>query len=422
MDKREFLFAAGSAMSAAVTGSWFGARPRAVAPRDAAPSQGPAPGDFWAELRARYRLPEGYVDLEHGYYSRMSEDVLDAFVGHARDVNRDAAFYMRRKQPQDKLEVRSTLATTIAGVSPDELILTRNTTESLDTVIAGFPWQRGDEAVFAEQDYHAMQSMFRQVSRRHGVVTKVVSVPIDPQSDDEVVEVYRRAITERTRLLMVCHMINLTGHVLPIRKIADMAHERSVQVMVDGAHAFAHLDFEIPDLGCDYYGASLHKWLGAPLGCGMLYVSKQRVEPLWPLFGDHHAVDSIDKLNHTGTHPAHTDLAIHAAITQHRTIGAARKEQRLRALQRHWTDQVRDAKGIVLNTPRDPQRSCAIANVGVEGVTPVQLEKRLFDEFHIHTVAIDGVGVRGVRVTPQCYTTTDELDRLVAALKAIAAG
>jgi selenocysteine lyase/cysteine desulfurase len=329
---------------------------------------------------------------------------------------------MRTRQPDDKLRVRTRLAK-MAGVSPEELIITRNTTESLDTVISGYDWKPGDEAVMAEQDYGSMLDMFKLQARRRGLVNRVVSVPMHPQSDDEIVAVYERAITPQTRLLMVCHMINITGQILPVRKIVEMAHRHGVQVMVDGAHTFGQLDFTIADLGgCDYYGSSLHKWLGAPLGSGILYVRRDRIAPLWPLYADlGFADDDIRKLNHTGTHPAPTDLAIRDAIAFHETIGAARKMARLRHLQRYWTGRVRGVKRIVLNTPEAVERSCAIANVGVEGMAPADLAKALFDKHRIFTVAIDGAGVHGVRVTPHVFTTTAELDALVAALKAIAA-
>jgi len=416
MDKRDFLRTVGGTMSAALLGDALEIGQRVL------PTSGSdAPRDTWEQLRARYRLPEGYVDLEHGYYSRMCNDVLDAFVQHARDVNRDAARYMRTRQVADKRRARDELAK-LAGCGADELIITRNTTESLDTIIAGFPWRAGDEAVMANTDYHAMLSMFGQVARRHGVKQRFVDIPLDPRSDDEVVDCYANAITERTRMLMVCHIVNVTGHVLPVRKITEMAHERGVRVLCDGAHAFGHLDFAIPELGCDYYGASLHKWLGAPLGSGLLYVQRERIEELWPLFGDHHADDSIDKLNHTGTHPPHTDLGILDAIQLHRELGPRKKEQRLRSLQRHWTAQVRGERGIRLNTPAEASRTCAIANVAIDGVDPGQLSRRLFDDHHIHTVAIDYGGVRGVRITPAAYTRTEELDQLVAALRTIARG
>jgi selenocysteine lyase/cysteine desulfurase len=305
----------------------------------------------------------------------------------------------------------------VAGCSPEELIITRNTTESLDTVIAGYDWKPGDEAVMAAQDYGAMLDQFKLMARRHGTVNKVVSLPMDPQSDDEILNLYANAITPRTRLLMVCHLVNITGHILPVRRIADMAHARGVDVMVDGAHAFAQLDFRIPDLGADYYGASLHKWLGAPIGAGILYVKREHIERIWPVYGEEaQPNDAIMKLNHTGTHPCHTDLAIEDAIRFHETIGVARKEARLRHLQQYWTSRVRGKPRIVLNTPADPARSCAIANVGIEGMNPGDLGRTLFDRYKVWTVAINNVGVRGVRVTPQLYTTTAELDVLVDAL------
>jgi selenocysteine lyase/cysteine desulfurase len=216
-------------------------------------------------------------------------------------------------------------------------------------------------------------------------------------------------------------MVNITGQILPVAKICDMAHRHGVPVMVDGAHAFAQLAFAIPDLHCDYYGSSLHKWLGTPLGAGILYVKRERIAGLWPIYGDSSvADDDIRKLNHTGTHPVHTDLAINDAIDFHQAIGIQRKEARLRYLQRYWTDQVRGQRGIYLNTPSDPARAGAIANVGVTGIEPAALSRTLLEQYHIWTVAIDSAGVRGARVTPHVFTSTAELDSLVRALRAIA--
>jgi selenocysteine lyase/cysteine desulfurase len=245
---------------------------------------------------------------------------------------------------------------------------------------------------------------------------------MDPGSDDEIVRLYENAITPKTRLLMCCHLVNITGHILPVAKIADMAHGHGVQVMVDGAHAFGHLAFAIPDMHCDYYAASLHKWLGSPLGAGMLWVKRERIRELWPMFADlSMADDDIRKLNHTGTHPVHTDLGLADAIDFHLGIGIERKEARLRYLQRHWTDQVRGQPGIILNTPTDPSRSCGIANVGVRNLRPADLARTLLERYHIWTVAIDGAGVHGARITPHMFITPTELDRLVAALKELAA-
>ena len=415
MDKREFLRTIGG-VSLGVFLAPDQLRRYAQLPATTLAADEP----FWEAMRGRYRLTPDYINLENGYFCMQAQDVLEAFIAHVRDINFEASHYMRTRQFDDKLAVRKRLAA-LAGCSHEEVIITRNTTESLDTVIAGQHWKAGDEAVMAEQDYGAMLDMFKLQARRYGIVNRVVSLPNDPKSDDEIVALYANAITPRTRLLMVCHMVNITGQILPVRKIAEMAHSRGVAVMVDGAHAFAHLDFRIPDLGVDYYGASLHKWLGTPLGAGILYVRRDRIAPLWPIYGDAGvADDDIRKLNHTGTHPVHTDLAINQAIDFHEAIGIARKEARLRHLQNYWVSKVRGMRNIVLNTPADPTRSCAIANVGVAGIAPGDLMKILMEKYRIWTVAIDGAGVRGVRVTPHLFTSPTELDAFVKALGALA--
>jgi selenocysteine lyase/cysteine desulfurase len=222
--------------------------------------------------------------------------------------------------------------------------------------------------------------------------------------------------------LMVCQIVNITGQIMPVKKIVEMAHRHKVEVLVDGAHAFGQLDFKITDLGgCDYYGSSLHKWLGSPLGAGILYVRKDKIKQIWQLYGEMgFGDDDIRKLNHTGTHPVATDLAIQDAIKFHQKIGIKRKEERLRYLQRYWTEQVRNYPNIILNTPQDLTRTCAIANVGIKNMNPNDLAKTLFDKYKIFTVAINGTGAFGVRVTPHLYTGTQELDIFVKALKELA--
>lgn len=379
---------------------------------------------FWQQIRTAYNFTHDFIHLENGYYSLASNEVLEAYIQHIRDVNKVSSYYMRTRQFDDKLVSRKQLAE-LLGCSHEELIITRNTTESLDTIIAGFSWKEGDEAIMAEQDYGAMLDMFKLQARRYGIVNKMVSVPDHPKSDEEIVEVYEKAITPKTRLLMICHLINITGQILPVKKIVEMAHRHGVEVMVDGAHAFGHLDFKIEDLGdCDYYGSSLHKWLGNPLGAGILYVRKDKIKQIWQLYGDMgFADDDIRKLNHTGTIPVATDLAIQDAIKFHQKIGIQRKEARLRFLQKYWTDKVRDNPNIILNTPKEAFRCCGIANVGVKGKTPSELSKLLFEKYKIFTVAIANpkADVMGVRVTPHLYTSTTELDAFVKALTEIAA-
>lgn len=415
MNKREFLLTSSRASLGALFAPNLLARFAALEPNDLARTE-----DFWDGIRAQFILTPDYINLENGFYCLQSQRVLEAFIGHVRAINVEASHYMRTRKDNDKLGVRTRLAK-MAGCSPDELIITRNTTESLDTVISGHDWKAGDEAVMAISDYGSMLDHFTLMAKRYGTVSRVISLPLDPRSDDEIVQLYANAITPRTRLLMVCHMINITGQILPVRKIADMAHAKGVEVMVDGAHTFAHLDFSIPDLHCDYYGASLHKWLATPLGAGILYVERSRIAGLWPIFGDEGpGRDNIAKLNHTGTHPVHTDLAINNAIDFHESIGSARKEARLRYLQQYWTTRVRGTRNIIVNTPTDPARSCGIANVGIAGMKPGDLCKTLLERYKVWTVAIDGAGVHGARVTPHLFTSTAELDVFVSALKELA--
>lgn len=378
---------------------------------------------FWHGIRDQYLLKPEYINLENGYYNFVPKPILEKYIQHIRDVNYQGSYYMRTVQWDNKKRMAAKLAE-IAGCTPEELIITRNTTESLDMVIAGQEWKPGDEAVMAIQDYGAMLDMFEQVSRRYGVVLKKISVPNLPSSDEEIVKIYADAITPKTKLLMVCHMVNITGQILPVRKICDMAHARGVDVMVDGAHAFAHFQYKISELGCDYYGTSLHKWLSVPLGAGFLYVRKGKADKLWPLIGDGNKnMGDIYRLNHTGTHPCATDLTIEDAIDYYQMIGPEKKEARLRHLQQYWSSRVKDTPGIVLNTPTtDARRACGIANVGIKGMDPGEMARKLMDDHKVFTVAINYANVMGCRISPNVYTTEKELDAFVEALKKMAKG
>ena len=377
--------------------------------------------DFWLKVRQDYKLKPDYINLESGYYNIIPQPTLNAMVEHAKNVNYQGSYYMRTVQWENKKRMTEKLAA-IVGSTAKNVIITRNTTESLDMVIKGMDWKEGDEAVYAEQDYGAMKVMFEQVSKRFGTKNVVVSVPNHPKSDEEIVELYANAITPKTKLLMVCHMINITGHILPIKKICQMAHSKGVQVMVDGAHCVGHFRFNIEDLECDYYGSSLHKWLAVPLGTGLLYVKDEHIDTLWPLLAEHHREPGdISRLNHIGTHPVHHDLSIENAIEYYNMLGAERKEERLRYLQEYWSSKVRNHPYINVNTPEESHRACGIANVGIKGIKPGDMAKRLLDEYQIFTVAINNANVQGCRITPNVFTTTEELDKFVAALKEMAA-
>jgi selenocysteine lyase/cysteine desulfurase len=374
---------------------------------------------FWEQIRQQYILKPDYINLENGYYNFLPQPILNKYIEHIKEINYQGSYYMRTVQWENKQKSVIALSE-IAGCSPDELIITRNTTESLDTIIGGIHWQAGDEAIMAEQDYGAMLDMFKLVSERHGVVNKMISVPNHPKDDAEIVDLYKNAITKKTKVILVSHMINITGQILPIKKISEMAHQYGVQVMVDGAHAFAHIQFSIADLGCDYYAASLHKWLSVPLGAGILFAKKEHIKNIWPLFGDNEKdATKIKRINHTGTHPVHTDLTIPDSIAYYQMIGPAKKEARLRYLQQYWTSKVKDNPNIILNTPTTPDRSCAISNVGIKNMKPAILAERLMKEHKVFTVAIDYANVQGCRITPNLYTTTKELDIFVDALNTL---
>ena len=376
--------------------------------------------ELWATIRSHYTLKDDYINLESGYYSIIPNPVLEHFIKHVRHVNIEGSYYMRNDLKKNKDRVISELAD-LVGSTSDQIAITRNTTESLDLVISGFQWKKGDEAIYAKQDYGSMKEMFEQISSRYGVKNKIVSVPNHPKNDEEIVSIYESQITDKTKLIMVCHMINITGQILPIKKICEMAHRYGVEVMVDGAHCVGHFDFSIDDFNCDYYGSSLHKWLATPLGAGLLYVNRNNTHKIWPLLANGNTnKNDIKRLNHIGTHPVHTDLAISNSIDYTNWIGMKKKEKRMRYLQRYWSDKLRPIENVIVNTPEDLNRSCGIGNVGLSNMSPSAMSKVLFEKYKIFTVAIDYANVKGCRISPNIFTTTNELDQFIIAVQEMA--
>ena len=376
--------------------------------------------DFWKLVRSQYDLNQDFINLESGYYNIIPKPTLKKQIEHIKRVNLEGSFYMRKSRFKDKSTITSELANFV-GCNSKNLIITRNTTESLDLIISGFPWKSGDEAIYAYQDYGAMQDMFEQIGKRYGVVLKKVSVPNHPKNDMELISLYESQITSKTRLIMISHMVNITGQILPVKKICDMAHSYGVEVLVDGAHCVGHFNFKINNLNCDYYGSSLHKWLATPLGAGLLYVNNKHIPKIWPLIADHEKdPNKIQRLSHTGTHPVSTDLTIIDAIEYLNLIGIKKKESRLRFLKTYWQNALKNESNIVINTPFDPQRSCGIGNVGLKNMKPETLANRLYEEFGIFTVAIDYANVKGCRITPNIFTNENELDTFIDAMKSLA--
>ena len=375
---------------------------------------------FWKSIRKDYLLKKDYVNLENGYYCFIPQPTLNKYLEHVKRINFEGSYYMRNQLDLDKRKTAERLSN-LVNCDKDELAITRNTTESLDLIISGFPWKKNDEAIFAIQDYGSMQEMFKLTAKRRGIVNKIISVPNQPENDEEIVSLYEQQITKKTKLIMVSHMINITGQILPVKKICEMAHSYNIDVLVDGAHCVGHIDVDIKDLNCDYYGSSLHKWLSAPLGTGLLFVKKEKISKIEPILAGHvHQRDNIMRLNHIGTHPVHSDLAINDAIDYLESIGIERKQNRLRYIQRYWSDKLRNKNNIIINTPTEIQRSCGIANIGVKNKTPDELSKILFNEYSIFTVAIDYANVKGCRITPNIYTNEEELDYFVESIIKIA--
>jgi len=376
--------------------------------------------DLWKDIRKDYLLKKEYVNLENGYYCFIPQPTLNKHVEHIKRINLEGSFYMRNLRDKDNRATASRLSK-LVNCESDELAITRNTTESLDLIISGFPWKKNDEAIFASQDYGSMQEMFKLTAKRKGIINKIISIPNHPKNDQEIVSLYEKQITKKTKLIMVSHMINITGQILPVKKICEMANSYGIDVLVDGAHCVGHIDVNIKDLDCDYYGSSLHKWLSAPLGTGLLFIKKNKISKIQPLFAGHNnEINSILRLNHIGTHPVHSDLAINDAIDYLESISLEKKENRLRYIQRYWSDKVRDKKNIIINTPSEDFRSCGIANVGVKNIKPADLADILFTKYGIFTVPIDYANVKGCRITPNIYTNEKELDYFVDSILKIA--
>jgi len=371
---------------------------------------------YWKEVAKAYHVSEDFINLENGFYSLAAWPVLEAQWQHIQRVNEMPSYYMRNYQWDERNEVTAALAE-FAGCSVEEMVVCRNTTEALDTVILGLDLDPGDEAIMCNHDYGSMRAAFNQRARRDKIVNKVISLPLHPKSDEEIVAAHEKAITPRTKVIHVSHLVNITGQVLPVRKICDMAHSHGVEVICDSAHALGHLDFKIRDLDCDYWGTSLHKWIGAPLGSGILFVKKEKISKVWPLLGDDgFADDDIRKFRHFGTLPVTGHVSIMDALKFQDTIGITNKQARLLYLKQYWTEKVKETPGIIINTPWEEERSSGIANVGVANLKPRELADRLMDEYKIFTVAIDNEAVKGIRVTPHLYTSLDELDQFVEAL------
>jgi len=315
--------------------------------------------------------------------------------------------------------VRSRLAA-VFGCDPEEMAITRNASEALEICIFGLSLKPGDEVLTTNQDYPRMITSWRQRERREGIGLRTISFPVPPPSMDDLYDRIVQAITPKTRVIQICHITNLTGQIFPVKRICQLGRERGIEVIVDGAHAFAHFPFKLSDLDCDYYGTSLHKWLLAPHGTGFLFVRKSKIKGLWPLMAaDEKQDDNIRKFEEIGTHPAANHNAIAEALTFHEGIGIERKAARLRYLKDRWARRLETQRGVKILTPFDSRQSCALATVAVEGVDTRGLTDHLWKKHRIIVTPIVHDEFSGLRITPNVYTTLGEIDAFADAMEAV---
>lgn len=376
--------------------------------------------DFWHYIQQSFTVSPSIINLNNGGVSPAPKTVQDA-VKRLYDFSNEApTYYMWRIIDAGREPLRGSLAR-LAGCSAEEIAINRNASEGMETIIFGLQLKEGDEVVLSKQDYPNIINAWKQRELRDHI--KLVWVDLALPSEDEgyLVRQFAQAFSAKTKAVNITHVINWNGQILPVRKIADEAHRRGIEVVVDGAHSFAHFNFNIPDLGADYFATSLHKWLYAPIGSGMLYVKKGKIKHLYPLFAsDEPLKDDIRKFEHLGTRPFYIEQAIGKAIDFHDMIGMERKQKRLHYLKNYWMQKVKDVQGVHLHTSLHPKWGCAIGMVSVAGKKPAELDSFLFNQYKIHTVAINWDGIAGVRVTPNVYTTTKDLDLLVEGIKAFA--
>ena len=377
--------------------------------------------DFWSVIQRGYSVSTQIINLNNGGVSPAPIVVQQAVERCNQMTNEGPSYFMWQILDQGREPLRQKLAH-LAGTPAEEIAINRNSTEALNTIIYGLPLKAGDEVVGTKQDYPNMMNAYRQRAERDGIVYKQISFDFPIEDVDTIVKAYEQAITPRTKLVHITHVVNWVGQIMPVQQIADMAHAKGCEVIVDGAHSFGLMDFKIPDLHCDYFGTSLHKFLSAPIGSGMMWVKKDKIEKLWPLtcYGNPRSAD-IRKFEALGTRSFPIEQGIGEAINFHEAIGTKRKQERIFYLKNYWATKVKDTPAVKLHTSLDPRFSCAICGVSVDGLPPRDLMNTLFDRYKIHTVSIDYEKIHCIRVTPHVYTTIADLDKFAAAMGEIAA-
>ena len=375
---------------------------------------------FWDAIRAQYAPSPDFINLENGYFGMPANPVRAALRRYQDEVDAESSYFLRQCWPGRLAQVRQALAA-FTGVDADELLITRSAVESLNIVLQGYPFVPGDAIVYAHHDYDSALDIVATLAARRGVVPVPVDVPLDAVSDAAIVAAYESAITPRTRVVLLTHIVHRTGQIMPVAALAAMARARGIDVIIDAAHSLAQLDYRVPQLGAQFVVANLHKWVGAPLGTGLLYIARERIADIAPFYADtSHAAGDIDKLGHVGAVPPAPVMAIEDALAFHAQIGTANKEARLRWLARRWMDAVRHVPHVRLYTPADPARHCALGAFGIDGMAAADVARRLMDEHRIFTVVRQLGEVSLVRVTPHVYTRAQDVDALAEAIVRLA--
>jgi selenocysteine lyase/cysteine desulfurase len=425
-DRRNFLSLAGKGLGLAALSSTtvasllkeIQAATKGVA--HLTPQQVAMDEDYWFAIQNAFSVTRGIINLNNGGVSPSPRIVTEALVRYIWQQEDATAYTMWQILEPQSETIRTGLAE-MFGCDREEIAITRNASESLEILLMGMDFKSGDEILTTTQDYPRMLTTLRQREKREGLVLKLVKIPIPPKDLNEITAAFEKGITERTRLILMAHQVNITGQITPVKAVCEMARAKGIETIVDGAHSFAQFAFQQKDLGCDYFGTSLHKWLYAPKGTGMLFVKRDKIAKIWPLMAaESKQATDIRKFEEVGTHSAAPRLAIGEALLFHNGIGGKRKEARLRYLSRYWMNQLKDVPKIRFNTSFDPNQSCAIANVNIEGVDPSAIGSYLFREHKIFTTPIIHEEFQGIRITPNVYTTLGELDRFSELMKGIA--
>jgi isopenicillin-N epimerase len=384
------------------------------------PEQAAMDEDFWFEIQQAFSVTRGITNLNNGGVSPSPRIVTESLVRYIWETEDATAYTLWQILEPQSETIRAGLAD-VFGCDKEEIAITRNASESLEILLMGMDLKSGDEVLTTTQDYPRMLTTLRQRELREGLKLKMIKVPIAPQNLDEITEQFEKNITPKTRVILISHVINITGQITPVKAVCDLARSKGIEVIVDGAHSFAHFEFKQKDLGCDYYGTSLHKWFYAPKGTGLLYVKKDKIPNIWGLMAtDKTQAADIRKFEEIGTHPAAPRLAIGESILFHNGIGPKRKEERMRYLSRYWMNKLKDLPKVKFHTSFEPNQSCGIANIEIEGVDPGELGAYLMDKHKIFVTPIIHDEFKGIRVTPNLYTTLKELDRFSEVMEGIA--